>query len=129
MIYDEENSIRQAERVTARALKAMFECPGTQEDIDARTAYIIFKLVDSGVKCSKCKAQDSQSTHQVEGGQNYIFCSLCTSILEKNGTNNVALYMQDRDLDDEKWPFKMTFVEKNMLRARLKRAAGKSAWV
>ncbi len=41
------NKIEEAETKIARALRAMFNEPGSQEDIDARTDYIKFKIEES----------------------------------------------------------------------------------
>lgn len=77
--------------------------------------------------CSKCKVRNKDIAEVIEGGELYHFCLLCMGILEKNGTNMLHIFMQDREIDDN-YPMQMHFIERNMLKARLARVAGKRLW-
>lgn len=74
--------------------------------------------------CRKCKTDgEIKGSVFIEGGEEYYFCRVCSSILKDLPTNSNIAFIKDKNLEMVKNP-----ILKNILKSRLQRSKKKFLW-
>lgn len=71
--------------------------------------------------CEKCQAEPLVGDYYISGGERHFLCMLCSSCF-KEGMQSFALFLLS---DDE---IGKNLITKRMIKARRRRAKGKSPW-
>ena len=73
------------------------------------------------MKCCKCKDDAKGGATMVEGGDTFIFCKACYSVLENTPTGfTISAFLGE--------PKKGDWIEKRIKSARLRREKGEGLW-